>query len=188
MLALLSVGFLCLAQTALCGSFPGPVVGLSIPTPTADSNLVGRDTNMACATSLINELSPAAPTDTRILSEIDATSCTITAPASLSSPLMSYASELATYLSTIESKAKGIHTDCGAKEKLTLSISSYLCSKSIEILFVDKSSSTKTTSVSVPNSFPTKIVVGSGAAPRHATASVGVAFIAGAMTISALFW
>ncbi|TWU71422.1 hypothetical protein ED733_001674 [Metarhizium rileyi] len=145
--------FLRLANVLITGDM---ATSTSEPTP---APVLVRRTDTACLRSVWKDLSPPTPTDSRVNRSLSGKGCTLTAPASLSSPVMDYISVVRTYLSTIESKAKAIKTDCGAaKPSFTLSLA---CSSSLEILFTDKTS-TMTSSADLP-SVGTSIPLGNGA-------------------------
>ncbi|CAM1509279.1 Fc.00g030180.m01.CDS01 [Cosmosporella sp. VM-42] len=100
-----------------------------------------RDIDRSCVTSVLTQLSPPSPSDTRLVDwaatsigdDVAIPSCTISAPASLSSPYISYVNVLRTWLETVESKAKDIKTDCDA-DSFSLSFTAY-CTSSITVLF-----------------------------------------------------
>jgi hypothetical protein len=137
-----------------------PEVAVAVSTPT--KALEARDVDRVCLTSVWDQLSPPTPTERRLSTLITGSKCTITAAASLSWPLESYVSALSTYLITIESKAKEVHTKCGV-DKLSFTIS-LACTKSIDVLFT-ANSTTKTTSFALPDRIATSIPLG-GASGR----------------------
>lgn len=164
---------------------PALEVGASYPAPTSPPILAARADRasvQSCLNSLASQLQPPAPSDSRI-SSIRGQSCTITAAASLSSPLISYVSVIKTYLNTIESKAKEIHTDCGAdKASVRLPMP---CGKSVELVFTS-ANSTSTTTVEMPNNSPTTIVLhnsAEGQSSRVAFAMVASAVVGCAMLL-----
>ncbi|UNI22374.1 hypothetical protein JDV02_008269 [Purpureocillium takamizusanense] len=125
------------------------------PPPVAAAPLDRRAIDRQCLSSVVSELSPpTSGVDSKLISWATRQAatlggvpagCTITAPASLSSAYGSYLDILRTYFSTIESKAKGINTKCGA-DKVSLTFSQG-CTSSLTLLYTD-ATATKTTSYS----------------------------------------
>lgn len=131
-----------------------------------------RDVDRQCFYSVLTELSPPEPSDTRLTDWATTAaganglidSCTITAPASLSSAYISYIEVIETYFETIESKAHAIKTDCDA-DTFSLTFTQY-CTEEITVMFTESGGrATATSEVIGPLDVPTqKIFI--GAAPR----------------------
>ncbi|KAJ6442270.1 serglycin domain-containing protein [Purpureocillium lavendulum] len=123
----------------------GIAIGFPAPTPTeppvvTPAALDRRAIDRQCFSSVLTELSPpTSGVDSKLLSWATnaaagaATGCKVTAPASLSSAYTSYLDVLRTYFSTLESKASGIHTKCGA-DKFSVTFSQ-ACTTSFTLLF-----------------------------------------------------
>ncbi|PWI76749.1 hypothetical protein PCL_03943 [Purpureocillium lilacinum] len=152
-----------LAGPALAGELAqavgGVAIGLPAPAPAPTQPPVAtpvgldrRAIDRNCLSSIVSELSPPTTgVDSKLLSWATRQAtlgaapprCTITAPASLSSAYSSYLDILKTYFSTLESKAKGINTKCGA-DVVSLTFSQG-CSTSLTVLYTD-AIATKTSS------------------------------------------
>ncbi|KYK57069.1 hypothetical protein DCS_04076 [Drechmeria coniospora] len=126
------------------------LAGLAMPLTSVNPNLLRwARASAAAAATAARTGAVAAPTS----------SCTMTAPASLSTAFTEYLSILDHYLHTIDAKAAAVSTDCGAPGQLSLSFTG-ICTTSITLLFVDANNMVTTTSVPPLHSPPNRIPIG----------------------------
>lgn len=151
-----------------------------------------RAIDETCFTSVMSKLSPPEPSATELedwaLTQTkDISACTITAPASLSDELISYLSQVSTWLDTVESVADSIDTKCDA-DVFTFSITMY-CTGSHTVVFTEDASGTGTPSVvsstvMEPMDAPTEVMYigdGDSAAPRNDGMSKVALVVAGVL-------
>lgn len=102
----------------------------------------------SCVASVVSQIRPPEPANTPFnqwaTSTFSMPACTITAPATYSEDFMSYDKALSTWLSTVQSVADKINTNCGY-DTLSYSFANY-CSTSRTILFTRAQTTGTTTS------------------------------------------
>lgn len=172
------------AQTIRRGPLGIPLIAPTAPTA-APEPLDRRDEDESCLSSvLMNDLLPDPPKGSALnewasslTNEVYGgnAACTLTAPASLSTDIMSYYSVLSEFAETFDDVVADVDTDCGYDEAFTLSNP---CS-SEAIVFTASSTSDKTESLdSLP--WPTESLH-LGAAPAQSRAVGLVAAVAASL-------
>lgn len=159
------------------------------PLPTAGPEL-GRRQDQACAESVLTEVVvPNEPSATELVEYFSTASfaladCTVTAPASLSSDLVSYATYVSEFWGDVESRWDEVDTLCGV-DTLALSLSRTGCTETQTAVFTDGSD---TESVALPSpTLPTGMLEKTGAASsyRSSMGAFGVAVVACAAWLAA---
>ncbi|CEJ92444.1 hypothetical protein VHEMI08097 [[Torrubiella] hemipterigena] len=145
-----------LSQVAALDPLPANplVAGAIVPTPAPQNvHVVRRDTE-SCATSRMNELSMLdPPTPPAALHGVRPTlSCTITAPASMSSEMVSYAVAAESYLSNMFAAADKHPNPAHCGGEVNMTVSAVYCSEpSITLQFTGTRANMTATSTVIAN-------------------------------------
>jgi hypothetical protein len=147
----------------------------------------------SCVASVASQVRPPEPVNTPfnqwVTSTFSMPACTITAPATYSDDFLSYDKALSTWLSTVQSVADKINTNCGY-DTLSFSFSNY-CPTSRTVLFtraqtMGTTTSLETISTTLPP-YQTHDTIYIGAAGRRADNSRFLPVVVLSTTIMALF-
>lgn len=158
MRTILGIGILCLAETLFAEVVPATGTVALLPTPTVNSAILRRDKEQQCSASISSALSPPAPNNTRLLESVTTSDCAITAPAALSSDVLSYLSVLDTHFPKVFRMAGNHLKSCGPHD-LTYVDTLYSCTPSITLLFTDAASQTSTKLILQPTGLREGVVI-----------------------------